>query len=116
MKRFCLMLICLVLLFPVGSLAHSPRNITAEFDLEKHILSAEVVHTVGEVSKTHFVEEIIISHNGDKIIEQKISSQLSDNQTFQYYMPGIEAGDMIVIEVYCSVQGEKTLEFTVKEE
>ena len=116
MRKLLLSLICLVLLFSVGSLAHSPKNVMAEFDLDKHILTVEVVHNVGEVSKTHFAEEIIVTHNGEEAIEQIASRQLSDTQTFQYYMPGVQAGDMIFIEVYCSIQGEETFEFTVKED
>jgi hypothetical protein len=58
----------------------------------------------------------MISHNGDKVIEQTTSRQLSDNQTFRYYMPGVQAGDTIFIDAYCSIQGEQTLEFKVKEE
>ena len=113
--RIFVTVICLLLLCSFGLSAHTPSDVMANFDLDNHILTVEIVHKVGEASKTHFVEEVEISHNGKKVIEQTASRQLSDNQTFRYFMPGVESGDKIFIEAYCSIQGEQTFELTVEE-
>ncbi len=105
-----------LLLFLIGStaIAHPPREVVAEFDLESNVLSVDVTHTVG-ADPIHFIEKIIVSHNDKEIIVQQISKQLGDSQTFLYFIPEVEEGDEIEIEAVCSIFGDKSFKFTVEE-
>jgi len=105
-----------LLLFLIGSIAmaHPPREVVAEFDLESNILSVEVTHNVGG-DPGHFIEKLTVSHNGKEIIVQQISKQLGDSQTFLYFIPEVEEGDEIEIEAVCNIFGDKSFKFTVEE-
>ncbi len=89
---------------------------TAQFDLNTHILSVEVIHIVGGESTNHYVEGLQITHNRESVIEQKTKRQLSDIQTFLYFMPAVGEGDEIEIIADCSLFGQRSANITVEDE
>ena len=115
MKNIFLSIVLLLLLITTTAMAHPPGEVTAQFDLEKSILSVEVAHNVGGGSNSHYIDEVIISLNGKEVIVQKTTRQISDTQTFLYFMPAVEAGDKIGIVAVCNVGGQGNIEITVKD-
>lgn len=115
MKKVSILVVLSVFLFAVGAMAHSPSELNTEFDLENHVFSVEVRHSVGGGSTNHFIEEVTIHHEGEEVLVQLPGAQLSDAPMFLYYMPGIEPGDVLKVEADCSIAGKMSTEFTVPE-
>src|SRR6056297_338429 len=115
MKKIFLSIVFLVFLITTTSMAHPPGEVTAQFDLENSILSVEVAHNVGGGSDSHYIDEVIISLNEKEVIVQKTTRQISDTQTFLYFLPAVEAGDEIGIVAVCNVGGQGNIEITVKD-
>jgi len=115
MKKTFLVILFLTFLITSTTMAHSPKNVVAQFDLENHILSVEVTHTVGGVSTSHYIKELTVSHNGKEVIVQQTVKQLDDTQTFLYFMPAVEAGDEIEVLAVCNLSGQKNIKFIVED-
>jgi hypothetical protein len=115
MKKVSILVVLSVFIFAVGAMAHSPSALNPEFDLENHVFSVEVKHSVGGGSTNHFIEEVTIRHKGEDVLVQLPGRQLSDAPMFLYYMPGIEPGDVLKVEADCSIAGKMSTEFTVPE-
>ncbi len=115
MKKIFLSVFFLVFLLTTTTMAHPPQEVTAQFDLENSILSVEVAHNVGGESSSHYIEEVIISLGGKEVIVQKISRQISNTQTFLYFMPAVEAADEIGIIAVCNVAGQGNIEIIVED-
>lgn len=116
MKKIFLSIFFLVFLFTITSMAHPPGEVTARFDLDSNILSVVVAHNVGGGSSSHYIDEVIISLNGKEVIVQKTTRQISDTQTFLYFMPAVETGDEIGIVAICNVGGQRNIRIIVEEE
>ena len=116
MKKFFLLVLFLILLITTTSLAHPPGEVTAQFDLEDNILSVEVAHNVGGGSNSHYIKELKISLNGKEVIIQKTIRQISDTQTFIYFMPAVESGDEIGILAICNIGGQGNIKIIVEKE
>ncbi|MFW5787888.1 MAG: hypothetical protein ACOCV3_06440 [Halanaerobiales bacterium] len=115
MKKIFLFIIFLAFLFTTTTMAHPPQEVTAQFDLENSILSVEIAHNVGGGSNSHYIDEVIISLNGKEVIAQKTTRQVSDTQTFFYFMPAVEVDDEIGIVAVCNVAGQGSVEIIVED-
>ena len=115
MKKIFLSVLFLVFLITTTAIAHPPGEVTAQFDLEKSVLSVEVAHNVGGGSSSHYIDEVIISLNGKEFIVQKTTRQISDTQTFLYFMPAVEAGDEIGIVAVCNIGGQGNIQIIAEE-
>lgn len=115
MKKIFFTVLFLIFLITSTSFAHPPKEITAQFDLESSILSVEVVHTVGGENTRHYIMDVTINHNGEKVINQKTTRQLSDTQTFLYFMPAVNVGDEIEVVAVCNIGGQGSFKFTIIE-
>lgn len=94
--------------------AHSPSAINANYDDATGMLNVTVIHPVGNPDG-HYVKKIEIMHNDNKLIEQNFNLQGNENSQMAIYMvPGIEKGDTISVEAYCSKVGEIEEEIEVK--
>jgi len=113
MKKILFTVLMLFFLICITAIAHPPREVVAEFNLENNVLSVNVTHNVGG-DPVHFIENITVSHDGKEIIVQQISKQLGDSQTFLYFIPEAEEGDEIEIVAVCNIFGEKSYKFTIK--
>ena len=115
MKKIFLSVLFLFFLITTTVMAHPPGEVTAQFDLESNILSVEVTHNVGGGSSSHYIGEVIISLNGKGVIVQKTTRQISDTQTFLYFMPAVEAGDEIGIVAVCNVGGQGNIQIIAED-
>jgi len=115
MKKTFLVVLFLTFLITSTAIAHSPKNLVAQFDLENHILSVEVNHIVGGVSTSHYIIELTVSHNGKEVIIQQTAKQLDDTQTFFYFMPAVEVGDEIEVLAVCNLSGQKNIKIIVED-
>ena len=115
MKKIFLSVLFLLFLITTTTIAHPPGEVTAQFDLENNILSVEVAHNVGGQNNRHYINEVLISLNGKEVIVQKATMQITDTQTFLYFMPEVEPGDEIGIIAICNIAGQGNIQIIVKD-
>ncbi len=112
MKRI-IILILLSALFTLGLFAHPANKVTASFNAETSILTVEYEHKVNNAND-HFINNITVSLNGRKAIEQLLSLQESAaGGTFIYKMPGLKKGDKIAVQTECNKGGKKSSTITI---
>ncbi|MBS3765767.1 hypothetical protein KGY71_04525, partial [Candidatus Bipolaricaulota bacterium] len=85
MKKVIAFMIGILLFASVGTMAHPPAGLQPEFDAENHVLSVEINHGVGGGSSNHFIEEVVVERDGEKIVLQNPGRQITDTPTFLYY-------------------------------
>lgn len=113
MKKILMFTLVMIFLFSALTMAHSPQNVNAKFNLDDNMLTVAVTHNVGGSNSSHYVEEIIVTYNEEEIVMQKPGQQLNNKEMYYYYMPGLEEGDQIQINTICSIQGNSKVTFTV---
>ena len=85
---------------------HPPSDMKITYDSKTKILTALIMHNVGDVKK-HYINKIDVGLNGREIISQAISQQDSGiSQKVSYLIPDVKAGDKISVEAYCSISGK----------
>jgi hypothetical protein len=110
-KTFIAAIFLTAMLSPV--FAHPPSNIVASFDSTKKELKVFVYHDVKDQFK-HYIGNIYIERNGNKIIEQNFSSQIDLTQQIAVYtIIDIRPGDELVITAVCNISGKKTVKFPI---
>ena len=99
--------------FTIPLLAHSPNSLELEFDPETDVLNIIITHGVNDASR-HYVKEVEVELNGQKIIEQSFKRQV-DNEKQQVFYKIIDAkeGDKITVEAYCNISGKKKAQLVV---
>lgn len=113
MKKILLFTLVMVFLFSTVIMAHPPQNVNVKFNMEDKMLTVEVTHNVGGSNTSHYVDEIIVTYNDEEIVMQKPGQQLNNKEMFYYYMPGLEDGDEITINTNCSIQGNRSVNYTI---
>lgn len=107
MYRTPLFACALALAMAGGVLAHAPKNVEAEFDTDKQILTVTVFHDVKDAAK-HFIDEISVELNGKDIIEQKLLAQESlEKIAVVYRITDAGVGDEIEVSAACNISGKK---------
>ena len=108
MKRLILFMI-LFAIFSIPTLAHPPNKIEVRTDLDNHIVKITAWHLTPKPEK-HFINEIEIKLNDEKIITQEFLIQMDkEKQEVNYVIPSMKEGDQITITVKCSVFGKKRI-------
>lgn len=102
------------MLITTFAIAHAPKDLEAEFDLEKNMLVISLNHSSGEKNSKHYVNEIIVEHNGEIVIVQKNTRQLGNHAIYLYFMPSVDVGDDLKITAVCNVFGKKDFKFKVE--
>lgn len=95
--------------------AHSPGDVSLEFNPETKILSVEVSHGVRDPA-AHYIDHIEVMLNGTLVEDKKYEKQPDSSgivETFK--IEKAAAGDMIKVEAYCSISGKKGAEIKVPE-
>jgi len=113
MKKFLLFTLVAVFLFSTVAMAHPPQNLNVKFNMEDKMLTVEVTHNVGGSNTNHYIEEVTVTYNDEKIVMQKPGQQLNNKELFYYYMPGLKDGDEITINTNCSIQGNRDVNYTI---
>lgn len=93
--------------------AHPPSDIAMTYDNITKVLKAVITHPVSNPRK-HFIKQVEVGLNGEKIIEHRISLQdNSTTQTVGYLIPDAKADDIISVEAYCSISGSLKREIKI---
>ncbi len=109
MKR--LMLVTAAMLWGNAVMAHPPKNIV--IDVKGSNISLAIEHQVKDPAG-HYIDDVIVSVNGKKMITQKLIRQEDGNsQTAVYNFPGLKKGDTISVEADCNKFGKKKQEITL---
>lgn len=86
--------------------AHPPADIKITFNPETKILNAVIFHDVSNPSR-HYIKQVYVFLNGERIIMQSISGQDNYNtQTVNFLIPDAKVGDQFAVEAYCSISGK----------
>lgn len=97
----------LALAIASGAFAHAPKNVEAEFDIDRQILTVAVFHDVKDAAK-HFIDEISVELNGKRVIEQRLLAQENlEKIEVVYRITDAHVGDEIEISAACSISGKK---------
>jgi len=105
-------LCALLFLFSTTASAHRPKRVDLQYESATQTLSVTITHSVKNPAK-HYIEDISISVNGEKVSEHEYKSQ-SDKDTFtvEYTVPAKD-GDTIKVKAGCNYFGSKSTELTV---
>jgi len=106
----------LLLVFIIGSAllsAHPASEVTLTFDQETSILTVNFDHKVKDADK-HFIYEILVYLNKDKIIEQNIEHQdNTETGSVIYKIIDAKSGDKIKVRTNCNKTGKKSAEIEI---
>ncbi len=101
-----------VFLFASAVMAHPPKDVKVEFNPDNHMLMVMATHDTKDPTK-HFVGDIEVAVNGEKLIDQKFKSQpTADMQMGHYLINDAKIGDTLTVTAACNIAGKKTV--TVK--
>ena len=107
----------LVLVILVGSallLAHPASKVDLSFDEETSVLTVNFEHKVKDIDK-HFIFEILVYLNGEKVVEQMIEKQdnLETGEVF-YKIVDAKPGDEIKVRTNCNKTGKKSAKLVIE--
>jgi hypothetical protein len=111
MKNILVIGLIALLVSPV--LANPPSNIIASYDNATHFLTIQVMHATFAPAY-HYIKQVIVNQNGEKLLEQNFNSQLNKKeQDVIFITPDLKPGVSIEVTGKCSLFGEKTKQFTL---
>jgi hypothetical protein len=115
MRGIVVLSLVVFLISDSAAYAHPPGRIRISHDKSSRLIKGKVFHAVTN-PKSHFVKKVIVRVNKDIVIEHTMSLQEADSGQFlQYSIPGLEPGDIVRIETYCSAFGQLIEELKIKE-
>lgn len=116
MKRMLATIVCwAALTVALMVYAHPPFDIKISFDPATKMLEAVVFHNTSNPD-SHYIEEVNVMLNGNRIISHAISREDNNQtQTVRYRIPDARDGDIISVEADCSISGRLEKEITVQE-
>ena len=106
-----LFLLIMCLFFPIQAFSHPASKVI--LSVEGNILHVTVQHNVGN-PQTHYINEIIVTLDGKKIITQLFFLQTDNTQKVSYTIPSLKSGDTITVEASCNRGGIRKGAITVK--
>lgn len=96
-----------------AGLAHPPSDIQVKYQAKTQLLNITVFHNVKD-PKTHYIKEIEVILNGEKIIVQNFSQQSgAQTQLAVYQLYGVKPGDKVSVEAECSKFGVLSKDFKI---
>ena len=94
--------------------AHPPKDVRVEFNPDNHMLMVTAIHDTKDATK-HFVGDIAVDLNGEKLIDQKFKSQPSmDMQMGHYLISDAKIGDKLTVTAACNIAGKKAVTLTIE--
>lgn len=112
-KIIHIVLICLSCFISVA-LAHPPKDIIINYNLQTHMLNATIKHDVAN-PVPHHIKEVDVFLNDTKILSHLISVQDNhETQTVSYLIPDAKMNDTLAVEAFCSIHGSLKKQITVK--
>ncbi len=117
MSRVMMLFFLSLVLVPTGlASGHPPDRIELVFNTTENVLQVTVHHNVKDLGK-HYVDQIVVELDGEKIIEQKCKSQSDSKfQMVEYRIIDAEPGDEILVTAGCNISGRKKAKITVEEQ
>lgn len=115
--RISVFLIMIVLLFTVSvpvTSAHTPADVTIEYDFEQQVLNVTISHFVSDPN-THYIERVEILLNGEDHSNYTYTSQPTNNEFTYTYSVTAEDGDTIDVTAFCSIAGSASDSIVVEE-
>lgn len=90
--------------------AHPASEIVIKYEADTSALSIDFLHKVRD-HKSHFIDEVMISLNGEQIITQKLFTQ-DDEQggSLFFKVAALKNGDVVSVQTNCNKIGKKTAE------
>jgi hypothetical protein len=113
MKRICSLVPFLVLVSLNACFATPPTSISLSYDLGKGTLHVEAVHPSFDLEKS-YVRLMDVYLNGTQVSELNYFKQ-GDYDKFTDDVPlTAQVGDVIKVDIFCTLGGEMAQELTVK--
>ncbi len=106
--------LAIVVFYSGLAMAHPPSTIQVKA-IDATQIEVTIIHGTRN-PEAHYIEEIVISVNGKKVITQLFSNQQnSEAQKAVYNLPELAKNPQAVIKVYadCNKGGDKTKEFVL---
>jgi desulfoferrodoxin (superoxide reductase-like protein) len=102
-------LFALVAVLLAGSAwAHPPKDVILEFATDTQTLTVTAPHDTKDATK-HFVGTIQVDLNGEKIIEQKMKSQMTAaEEKARFWIHDAKVGDTLTVTGTCNIAGKKS--------
>lgn len=115
MKLSAILICGLVVLVTAGaSLAHPPKDVQLDYNVDNHMLMVMATHDTKDATK-HFVGTIQVDLNGEKVIEQKFKSQpTADMQMGHYLVNDAKVGDTLTVTATCNISGKKAVTLKIE--
>lgn len=113
---YVLAVVSLLVLFSAGIVeAHSPSDVSIDYDLENEELTVEITHSVTD-TKSHYIENIVVQVDGETVIDENYTEQ-PDSTSFEYtYDLQAEKNSTIEATAYCSISGSASDTLTLGED
>jgi len=112
MRRIIMTLVCSFFLFPSISFATPPTSITLTYDFAKGSLHVEAIHPSFDLVKS-YVRLMNVYVNGQEVSTLNYFRQ-NDYNEFDDDVPlTAQAGDVIKVDLFCTLGGEMSKELTV---
>jgi len=105
----------LIVMLAMSAMAHSPSQVSLNYDSRNQTLEVTTTHTVSNPGG-HYVMKIAVEKNGAQILTKEYTSQPTSS-TFSYDYPiNATKGDVLKATAYCSIAGSRSAEITVLED
>ena len=115
MKIRWLVAFALMALLLAGSAgAHPPKDVILEFAPDSQMLMVTAPHDTKDATK-HFVGTFQVDLNGEKIIEQKMKSQITPAEAkAHYWIHDAKIGDTLTVTATCNIAGKKSVTLKIE--
>jgi hypothetical protein len=102
--------VALIMANPV--MAHTPADLTLEYDFGTQTLTVTVSHSVGDTS-THYIESITILKNDVEYTSRDYNTQDTTSGMSDTFSVDAVDGDVLQATAVCSIAGSVTRQITV---
>jgi hypothetical protein len=93
-------------------MAHTPADMTLEYDFGTQTLTVTVSHSVGDTS-THYIDSITILKNDVEYTTRGYTDQDTTSGMSDIFSVDAADGDVIQATAFCSIAGSVTRQITV---
>ena len=108
-------ILCLVLGSVMTTVsAHSPQSMQVKYSMETKTLAVDITHQVSNLN-SHYVNNILVTINGDTVIDEDYTSQPDSNYALSFENVSADVDDNIVVLASCNQGGSIMEELTVSE-
>ncbi len=112
--RYILLLCAVLIVCSPLCFAHPPSSIKATVVFETSTVTVTVAHLVANPA-THYIKLVRILIDGKVVAEKTFQGQTDTFlQVVDLTVPGLKAGDKMLIQAYCSRFGSKGTTITVE--